>query len=105
MGFTLRWIGASALLLGLGGSGVATAAPGGGAVTLPATCLISLPGLYPDLAGAARIVVTPQGGQRVICHAQLPAGVAAPGKALRIGSGSTMIVITPSGQVTAHSSA
>lgn len=104
MSCTLRWIGASAFVLGVMGGGVAAAAPGGGAVTVPSTCLISLPGLFPDVTGTARIVVTPQGGQRVSCHAQLPAGVAPPAKALRIASGSTLIVVTPSGQINAHSS-
>ena len=100
MGSVLRFSGASLLALTVLGAGTAAAAPGGGAVTAPVTCLVSVPG-FPDATGTGRVVITPSGSQLVICHAQLPGG-SAPSKTMRFESGPCTIVVTVGGPVTAR---
>lgn len=101
MRFSLRFLGASVLALGVIGAGTGVAAPGGGAVSVPATCLVSVPG-YPDATGSGRIVLTPSGAEQVTCHAQFPAGTTPPEKNLRFESGPCMIYVTVKGNVTSH---
>jgi hypothetical protein len=98
---SLRFLGASVLALGVLGVGTAVAAPGGGAVSAPTTCLVSVPG-FPDATGTGRVVITPKGEQRVNCHAQFPAGTTLPEKNMRFDSGPCTIFVTVNGYVTAH---
>ena len=85
----------------LGTAGPGLSAPGGGAISAPTTCLLSVPG-YGDVTGSGRVVLTPSGKQTVTCHASLPAGTQAPGKPVELGAGACKITIVPSGTVVAH---
>ena len=97
---SLRLLGASSLALTAIGAGTAAAAPGGGAVSAPTTCLISAPG-FPDTTGTGRVLITPSGNQHLTCQGQLPAG-SAPSKSLRLDAGPCTILITTSGAITAR---
>ena len=99
---SLRLVGACALALAITGGGSAWAAPGGGAVVAPATCVVSIPG-FPSwtTTGAGSIVVTPSGNQHTVCHAQLPVGTPGPAKAMRFDFGPCAIVVSTSGNVLA----
>lgn len=101
MGSVLRLFGVSALALTALGAGTAAAAPGGGAVSAPTSCLVSVPG-FPDATGTGRVVIGPNGDQHVSCQAQFPTGTTAPAKTMKFQSGPCTVVVTTSGKVTAH---
>jgi hypothetical protein len=98
---SLRFLGVGAVALGVLGAGTAAAAPGGGAVSAPTSCLVSVPG-FPDATGTGRIVITPNGDQRVSCQAELPDGTTPPAKTLKFTAGPCTIVVTTSGNVSSH---
>ena len=78
-----------------------SAAPGGGAVVVPSTCTVTVPG-FPDATGEARVTLLPNGRQHVNCNAQLPAGAPTPPRNTKFDLGACTVTISKSGAVTSH---
>lgn len=97
-GVVVGLTGACALVVA---AGPGWAAPGGGAVVVPSTCTVSVPG-FPDATGSAKVVLTPSGRQHVNCDAQLPAGSQAPSKTTKFDLGACTVTITKSGNVNSN---
>jgi hypothetical protein len=96
--FVASVVGVGALLVGPAAAG---GAPGGGAIVVPTTCLITLPG-FGTATGPGTVTILPTGAQVIQCSAQLPPAATLPTRAVRIENGSCVTIVTPSGHVIGH---